>query len=165
MSSHIIQLADLFASAAFGGVRWLDALRALADATRSSRGELIGIGNDDAMHFNWINDFSEDQVAAFHAATTPTTNARIAASILDPALVLRSERDYDAAMARFPDQTYRELVHHYGIPNGCQAKLLADENSFVGMAVLRTEADGHTAPEDRAIFAEVMPHVRSAVRT
>lgn len=156
----------MFASAAVGGCSWDDSLRSLAEATGSSRGQLIGFGNVDAVRFNWINDFQPEDNAAFEAhGFAPTQNARVAVASYDQPLTVRWERDYDAVISTYSNDAYRDLIYHYDIPYGCQTKVVETEGSVVGLAVLRTQRDGRTRARDRAIFAAAMPHIRSAVRT
>lgn len=161
-----MRLADQFASAAVDGSLWMPALVNLAEATGSARGQLIGIGNSAAVPFNWVNDFSDEGLADFVEIEggSPMVNPRIAVSAGASLLVVHGEADYDAAVAALPTDIYRAFASDHDIPYGCQSKLIEDGHGIVGLAVLRTERDGRTTPEQRRLFGQVAPYVRSAVR-
>ncbi len=166
MRAQQAAIADMFANVVTGGVAWLDALAALADATGSARGQLIGVGPDRAQYFNWINDFGDDRVARFNASVdeSGSVNHRIVAGDTDGELIVRCEADYDGVAKARPHSQYHEVAHAYDIPYGCQTKLIVDGGGMVGLAMLRSAADGVTTARDRAMFGALAPHVRSAVR-
>lgn len=167
MDPTVLRLADQFASAAVDGDMWMPALKALADATGSARGQLIGIGGAATVPFNWVNDFSQEALAEFVAMDggNPLVNPRVTVSVGAAELQVFSERDYETAYRRLPSDHYRDFAREYEIPNGCQTKLLENDDGLIGLAVLRTEHEGQTSEDDRALFKAVAPHVRSAVRT
>lgn len=167
MDAHQIAIADQFMDAAFGRGSWIEALRSLAEAAGSSRGQLIGIGSGNAPYFNWCNDFPEAATAQFHsdASDDLSENLRVVAGTNDGELTLRTEEDYRAATVLVPHSRYLDLAYTYDIPHGCQTNLLVGPGSLVGLALLRSERDGISTRQDQATFAALAPFVRSAVRT
>lgn len=81
-------------------------------------------------------------------------------------LEIIGEDSYAAVRRKSPRQfeAYDEFAHRYDMPNGCQTVLLDDQGAFVGLAALRSRADGPTSADDRDAFASVAPYVLSATR-
>ncbi len=165
MDEKIWALGERFALAAVDGNEWPGALRAMAEMTGSSYGQLIGFVPGEVA-FNWINDLDEDQKWRFieQERGDPEINVRVRASLTDQPFVIRSESDYRAVGPGAGFDFYRELCDAYDIPNGCQTKLLDGNEGFIGLALNRTRSDGETDADDRALFAAIAPHVRTAVK-
>lgn len=157
---------DRFAAVAFDPDSWVDALHAMAEATGSARGQLIGLGGPHAVPFNWVTGFPQDALREFVAIDggNPAINPRVAADVAHPHAEILFETHYDAATACLKSDVYAEFSDRHDIPYGCQTRLLGDNDNMVGLAVLRTRADGRTREADRAAFARIVPHVRAAVR-
>lgn len=166
MQSVVVELAGLFAQAAVDGTQWLTALQALADATRSTRAQLVGFGEDNMSWFNWVtNGHPPEAVAAFERSlgTDPRGNTRRRVSLGDPLFTLRSEDDYGAVPNDAFSRRYRELCHAAEMLHGCQTTLSQTADGQVGLALLRSDSDGVSSGEQRALFMAVAPHVRNAV--
>jgi DNA-binding CsgD family transcriptional regulator len=161
----LLDLTDAFAAAAIDGTKWVDALRMLADATGSARGQLIGIGGPSTVPFNIVNDIPEKALREFVeiGGGDPEINPRVLSSLGAPLLKVLSERDYRAAIPRLRSSIYLDYCRQYDIPHGCQTTLFDDGDGLIGLALLRTERDGPTKPKQRELFARIAPHVRSAV--
>ncbi|CAN5372663.1 hypothetical protein BH10PSE13_BH10PSE13_08700 [soil metagenome] len=166
MDSRILELADMFANAAIDPTQWMSALQTLAHATGSARGQLIGIGGDATVPFNWVNDFPDHAFDEFLAMDggSRLVNPRVAAAIDAPLLAVRHEADYRATLPGLVSDVYLDFAHDYDFPHGCQTKLFEGDGGLVGLAVLRRESEGETTPDQRAFFAGVAPFVRNAVR-
>jgi DNA-binding CsgD family transcriptional regulator len=165
VDEKILALGEQFAMAAIDGNEWLSALRAMAEMTGSSHGQLVGFVPGE-VPFNWINDLEQDQIARFveQERGDPNINVRVRASLADPTFVIRSEADYHA-VGRGPGfDLYREMSDAYNISDGCQTKLMAGRDRFIGLSVHRSRKDGKTDADTRALFAAIAPHVRSAVK-
>ncbi|HKT86464.1 MAG TPA: helix-turn-helix transcriptional regulator [Novosphingobium sp.] len=165
MDDKILALGEHFALAAVDGNEWLPALRAMAEMTGSSHGQLVGFVPG-AVPFNWFSDADEDEIARFveQERGDPDINVRVRASLNDRPLVIRSEADY-RAVGRGPGfDFYRDMSDAYDISDGCQTKLLEGRDRFIGLSLHRSRKDGKTDAETRALFAAIAPHVRSAVR-
>lgn len=157
---------DCFQQAAFDPALWDSVLRDMAHATRSPRGQLIGIGGPNAIPFNRVTDFSAQALADFASmgGGAPAINFRIAAD-LDPATgAIAHEADYRRARRGLVSDTYLDFCQHHEIPFGCHTMLLAEEGAMIGLAVLRGEHDGQTCEADRAEFARAARAARVAVR-
>lgn len=160
-----LALTDAFALAAVDGSKWLSALQLLADATGSARGQLIGIGGARTIPFNWVTDVSDRALQEFIDIDggSPTINPRVGASLHSLPLEIVSERDYAFAATDLRSDVYLDYCRDYDIPHGCQTKLFEDREGLVGLATLRTFRDGPTTEAQRAVFAQIAPHVRTAV--
>lgn len=165
MDEKIWALGERFALAAVDGTEWLGALRAMAEMTGSSHGQLIGFVPGE-VPFNWINDIDQDQIARFVELERgdPNINVRVRASLTDPTFVIRSEADYRAVGPGSGFGLYREMCDAYDIPHGCQTKLLDEGDRFIGFALNRSRSDGKTDADTRALFAAIAPHVRMAAK-
>jgi DNA-binding CsgD family transcriptional regulator len=165
VDEKIWALGERFALAAVDGNEWLGALRAMAEMTGSTHGQLIGFVPGE-VPFNWINDFDQDRITRFveQERGDPNINVRVRASLTDPTFVIRSEADYRAVGKGPGFDLYREMCDAYDIMNGCQTKLLEGNGRFVGLALNRSRQDGKTDADTRAVFAAIAPHVRTAVK-
>ena len=157
--------ADLFLSAALEPDRWDDAIRAMAQATHSRHGQLIGFGPG-AAAFNWISDIDPDIVDKSSAidSGSPDLNFRVAADRLPGRPDIVHEAHYDLARQSLRAGDYLDLCSDYDIFDGCQTRLLAGDDMMIGLALLRDKKDGRTSPEDRVLFGQVAGHARTAVR-
>jgi DNA-binding CsgD family transcriptional regulator len=162
----VTTVADEFAAAALDGSRWIGALRAMADATGSKHGQLIGIGGPRTIPFNWVSELDEKPIRDFIAISggSPTINPRVYAGAITDVLEIAHEDHYDASLPHLTSDVYLDYTLEHDIPFGCQTKLSEDENGLIGLALLRSEREGRTTPDDHALFAAIIPHARSAVR-
>jgi DNA-binding CsgD family transcriptional regulator/PAS domain-containing protein len=167
---HWLSLVDAFAEAAVEGgeepARWFDALAKLADATNSSRGELIGIGDQAAFAFNLLQDFPDHARAEFMeiGAYSPTVNPRVAAGMRAEVLQTISEEGCEAIRPLLRNEIFFDWAERHDIPFGCQTNLIKQPGRLIGLAVLRSRRDGPSSEEDRRAFAAVSPHVRAAAK-
>ncbi|PZU08017.1 MAG: helix-turn-helix transcriptional regulator [Sphingomonas sp.] len=153
-----------FASAPFEPGGWDRALKRLASRTGSARMQLVAIGNRGLVPLNWTTDAPAGFVEQFVeiGGGDPHRNWRVA--FAGAPFEIASERDYDRMRARLKCDVYDDYVAQFDVPFGCQCVLERGADRFVGLAALRTNADGRTTEQDREIFAEAAPHVLSAVR-
>lgn len=157
--------ADLFLSAALEPEKWDAAIQAMARATGSGHGQMIGFGPG-AWGFNWISDIDASIVpkgAAIDQAK-PDLNFRIAADRLPDRPAVVHEAHYDMARPTLRSADYLDLCSDFDIFDGCQTRLIGNADQMVGLALLRNGKDGRTSQEQRDIFAQVAGHARSAVR-
>lgn len=165
--AEIEQVAAAFDQAPLDPGRWNDALAGLASLTGSSRAELIGLSRENGFAaFDWISgdpDGLGDQATAI-GAYDGNVNFRIAASFRATEMAVVDERHYDAVRPRLASDLYIEFSERTDIPFGCQTSLLVDPDHFVGLAILKSRADGRSSDDQRAAFAAVAPRVRAAVK-
>lgn len=163
---NISHLAELFAEAAFHPDGWTRALTAMADATGSLRGNLIGVGHPNLTAFNIITGGDETvQRLAAEAGFDPEVNYRVAASVGRACGEVVAEEEYAVLRERLRNRDYEEMCEEIDAPFGCQATLETDGTSLIGLALLRSRADGKTDERARTIFARLVPHVQAAVKT
>lgn len=156
---------DRFLSAALEPGQWEDALGAMAAATGSRHGQLIGFGPD-AASFNWISDVDPSLLARAEAVdlNAPDLNFRLAADRMPGRPAIVHEAHYDVARQGLRTDDYLDLCSDLDIFDGCQTRLIAGADRMIGLAVLRDRKDGRTSPEDRALFARIAGHARAAVK-
>ncbi|MET0249107.1 MAG: helix-turn-helix transcriptional regulator [Sphingobium sp.] len=163
---HDCSAADAFLSAALEPHLWDEALRAMAAATGSAHGQLIGFGAG-AGSFNWISDIDQSIVAKSSALdiASPDLNFRVAADRLPDRPYIVHEGHYDIVrQTSLRADDYLDLCAEYDIFEGCQTRLLEDRDKMIGLALLRDSKDGRTTEAQRKIFAELAAHAGVAVR-
>jgi len=160
-------IAEGFQGAGLVGKGWYAALDALAQATGSQSGELIGVGSDAAVPFNIMTnvdaDFKDEFVAS--GGGDPARNPFVRAGMAAP--VLEVLADYDCMT---PDDYkrntwYQEFALKRDVPHACLCTVARQPGMVIGLAVVRNRREGPVTPEQRAVFAAVAPHVRAAVQT
>jgi DNA-binding CsgD family transcriptional regulator len=165
--AEVERVASAFDQAPLDPGRWNDALAGLASLTGSSRAELIGLSRENGFAaFDWISgdrDGLGDQALAI-GAYDGGVNFRVAASFQAGEMTVVDERHYDAVRPRLTSDLYIEFSERTDIPFGCQTSLLVDPDHFVGLAILKSRADGRSSEDQRAAFAAVAPRVRAAVK-
>lgn len=169
-----LALTDAFYSAAFdargegkAGVQaWHSALEGLARATGSSVGELICVGPNAAVPVNIMTNVDPGFHEAFVAAGggDPDINPRIGAGMKAPPLKSLAESDFITPDEYKRNAHYQEFAIPWGIPFICASVLERSQGLMIGLAVARTQQQGHVSERERAVFESVAPHVRAAVR-
>jgi DNA-binding CsgD family transcriptional regulator len=166
-SKEIERIASAIDEAPFEPETWRDVLRAFASLTGSSRSELIGVElSRGLVSFDWISDDGDAlrERARALGAYDRSINFRLAANLVAPDMAIVDERHYDAMRPQLANDIYLDFIEETRIPLGCQTSLLTTPDRFVGLAMLRTRADGRSTEEQRAYFAALAPHVRAAVK-
>lgn len=160
------EVIERFDAAALDPTAWMQALQALADATRSEHAQLVGLGGPAAVSFNWVTGVAEKVLADFIAidGSNPAINPRVAAAAIYPGQGVLFERHYDAMTPSLKSDVYADFCATHDLAHGCHTTLVQDEVGLVGMAVLRTRRAKPTGERDRAVMAQVAPHARAAVR-
>ncbi|HEU5133805.1 MAG TPA: helix-turn-helix transcriptional regulator [Steroidobacteraceae bacterium] len=161
-----LAIADEFYCAAVDQSRWYGALERLAAATGSRTGELITIGRDAVVPINIMTNMDP----AIHAAAAacrigdPEINPRVKAGMTSPVLKVMAESDFLAPGEHAVHPHYDEFARPWDIPFICLATLERQDDLLIGLAVLRSEREGHIDAGQRNVFASLAPHVRAAVR-
>ena len=161
-----LAIADEFYNAAVDNSRWYGALERLAAATGSRTGELITIGRDAVIPINIMTNVDPGIHAAAAQAGLgdPAINPRVNAGMTSPVLKVMAECDFLTPDEHARHPHYDEFARPWGIPYICLATLERQEDLLIGLAVLRSEREGHINEAQRQVFASLAPHVRAAVR-
>lgn len=121
--------------------------------------------NDRHARFNWMTDAPLDygQMFVDIEAYKREVNYRIGA--MAAPMTVTFESDYDAYRQKSgTNEVYLGHVRDLDGEFGCQSVLMQGKGSMIGLAMLHGKADGLSTPEQRAIFADCLPHVLAAVR-
>lgn len=164
MASPIIdEIRRAFLEAPFSEDGWLNALRLFAQATRSSRAQLIGIG-DGATLFNFMTDIDPCYQSEFLEieAYRPDVNWRVAA--VGRPMKIVSELEYATTRAHMVSDIYDDHCHKWGGMFGAQTTLAEGNDGLIGLAIIRGEEEGKTNTHDRRVFADGAEHALAAVR-
>lgn len=164
---RILALADAFQTAALEGQGWYGALEALAEATGSQTGELIGLGSDAAVPFNLMTNIDPGFLTAFAAegGGDPRINPYVRAGVAAPVLRVLADPDFMSAEDYRRDAWYHDFLLPWDVPHICLTTLERRDATVIGLAVGRSRANGPIGDEQRAVFTALAPHVRVAVRT
>jgi DNA-binding CsgD family transcriptional regulator len=164
--TQVLQLADLFYGAALGSNSWYQALEALASATGSRTGQLIAIGPNALVPLNVMTNTDPALHPDFAAKRggDPNINPRVKAGMFAPVLKVLAECDFITPEEHKVHRHYEEFARPWDIPYICLSTLDRREGLLVGLAVNRSEREGHISAAEREIFAALAPHVRAAVR-
>jgi DNA-binding CsgD family transcriptional regulator len=90
-------------------------------------------------------------------------NPRVKAAHEAPVLKLVADADFITPEKSRHDRFYQEVARPLDVPFICMATLEKQEESFIALAAVRSQREGHITCEQREIFASLAPHVRSAV--
>lgn len=158
--------ADEFYAAAVEHGRWYSALEGLAAATGSRCGELITIGCEWILETNVMTNIDPAVSDAFVACrgAEPAYSPRVAAGAGAPILKVLAEADFMTPEEHATHPHYKEFARPWDIPYICLTTLDRTDDLLIGLAVLRTERQGHISSKEREVFASLAPHVRAAVR-
>lgn len=164
---EVAAAAAAFQAAGLGDKPWLEALEGLARLTGSKGGELIGLGRQAAVPFNWMTGVAPEAPAEFIAAGggDPRVNSRVRIGMAAPEMAVLDEAAFTSAedAVRFP--AYGEWLRRHDLAFICLSPLLRQDGLLVGLALMRSEAQGNVTADQRRAFSAVVPHVRAAVRT
>lgn len=133
------ELAILNASFAERG--WEKAVTAIAEATDSAGAHLLGIGGPMLMP---LNLFSGDVPGIDRYLGDPHFHGAInwrVGSVTVP-MAIQHEGDYAAYRRHHDTSDYDDVASDLDIQFGCQSALLLDEQTMVGIALLRGRRDG-----------------------
>lgn len=165
--TQLFELTDRFHAAAVGADTWVSALAALAEATGSRSGQIIGLGPDASVPFNWITNFDPDAVAEFAAigGGDPATNPRIRAGFFADEMVVLADADYITPDIRRESEIFADFYTRWDIPFICHANIVKRRDMVIGLSVNRTKREGDIDDEARRVLTLVAPHARAAVFT
>jgi DNA-binding CsgD family transcriptional regulator len=159
-------LADQFYAAAAGAGSWYDALHALATATGGRSGELIAVGPDAALPIHVMTNIDPDLLvdSMVQRIGDPHVNPRIRAGMESRVLAVMAENDFLTPEEHKVHPHYQAFARPWDIPFICCATLDRRKDLMVGLAVLRSQKQGHVNERERRVFGAIAPHVRAAVR-
>lgn len=161
----VASVADSVLKAGLDPSQWMDALKRIADLTASNHAQILCIDGPAKLAMNFISGYSpEERDSLLHDPRMyDETNWRIQVSRGLHDVV--HEADYLHSRDGQPETYYTDICRRTGIINGCQTIILDDPQAQFGFALLRSERDGETTPEDRAVFELLSHHMTTAVRT
>jgi DNA-binding CsgD family transcriptional regulator len=128
---------------------------------------LIGIGARGALPFNVMTGIDPAIMKAFadiHGAD-PQVNPRVKAGMEAPVLRVLAESDFISHDEHARHPHYQSFAIPYDIPYICLTPLERRNDMLIGLAVVRSQKQGHVTDKQREVFGAVAPHVRAAVRT
>lgn len=165
-ADEYLSAVKAFAEAGVDGAAWPAALAALASATRSSHGELIGLGAQ-GLSF-CVLPWPEETYREFELAGcySQQVNPRVAVAQRAAPLQVVGDREYDevAPLLR-TDTAYMDFARKLDHPHGCQTNLVLEPDLLVGLSALRTHREGRIDADATAAFATLAPHALAAVQT
>lgn len=150
-------------NAPFDSDGWERAMLAIADSTGSNAVHLLGMGGPLLLPLNvflgdvpGIERYLGDPV--FHGAI----NWRVG-SVTAP-MAIQHEADYEAYRRLHDTSDYDDVASDLDIQFGCQCAVLLDSRNMLGLALLRSRADGPCTDETLSRFALLRRQLARAVR-
>lgn len=158
---------DGFAAAAFDSSHWNDAIASMARLCGFRVGQLIGIGSEAAIPFNFMSDFDPAAIAEFAAigGGDPAFNPRVRAGLKAPLMKSLAEEDFVTREEFEKGEYYASYCQRHDVPWGCVMPMLREGSDLIGLAIFRGLDQGHITDVERARFEALALHARSAVNT
>ncbi len=157
-----VSLIDSFQSAALGARTWDQALQGLAAATGSQSAQLIVRKGDLSVLFNVMTDVDPTLMRLTEDLQPINPRPRIVmgASLLEPLA------DWDVIS---PEESrrnafYVDVLKPWDRPFFCATVLERQEDAFITLGVMRSQADGYIDDRQRRTFSMLAPHMRAAIR-
>lgn len=162
-----LKLVDSFHAAALSAGSWLESLSALAEATGSRSGQLVGLGSPAAAPFNWASNVDPEWADQFFArgGSDPLKNPSIRAAATSGELEVISSAQFTTEEERRRNDFVQWSERSFDLSRICLTPLIKTAEMHIGLAVMRSVDQGEIDARQRAVFASIAPHVRSAVRT
>jgi DNA-binding CsgD family transcriptional regulator len=143
---------------------WDKALRMMSSATRSSRAQLVGVGEPDRLLFNVVTDQIPGAAEDLFAIGGLSRDVNWRASIDGPPLKLYHDLHYAEARARQPHADMADYFEQYEASFGSHTTLIREPDAIFTLALLRSRNDGATTSEDAAVFDAIIPYAHAAAR-
>jgi DNA-binding CsgD family transcriptional regulator len=161
------KVVSAFSSAALGVGRWTEGLALLAEVTGSRSGQLIGLGDDHAVPFNFISDSDSEWLQDFKRADggNPSVNPFVRAGTECSQNAVLSSADFFPKEQRSCNGFYQDCLVRYDFPYICLAPLHKAGSTLIGLSVLRSKKQGEITEPEKQIFTLFVPHIRAMVRT
>jgi DNA-binding CsgD family transcriptional regulator len=163
---HLASVAGLLSGAGLGG-GWMEALDAFAEACGAESGQLLGIGSDFALPFNWMTRSDPAAVEEFReiGGGNPLINPRVRVGLRQGILEHWHGADCATEAELRRNFVYADYARRYGLQHGSQTAVVREGGTLIGLAVLRGEKLGLPDEADQRAFETLAVHVRSAVLT
>lgn len=163
IDQRLFAVSEALREAAVGQSGWDAALAALAAATGSKSGELIGLGK---APFQIITEVSPEQIDEFFAARghDPAINSRVRVGMRAPTMKVLDESDFDTEGDGRRNPIYGDMIRRLDIPFAQLTVLERTPESTVGLTLLRTAGAGVMPSDQKRVIEAAAPHVVSAIR-
>jgi DNA-binding CsgD family transcriptional regulator len=158
-----LSIINSFHSAAIGAQSWETALGGFADVTGSRSAQLAGFDSNTALTFNIMTNVDPELSKA--VAGTVSINPRVKPVSEAPVLKVIAEADFMAPEEWRRNPFYQEIAVPWDCPFIAMTNLERQKNTFIVLAAVRSQHEGHITTQQREYFAALAPHVRTAVRT
>jgi DNA-binding CsgD family transcriptional regulator len=157
---------DHFHTAATGD-SWRPALEQLAHVTGSRSAQIMAFGRDYVIPFNVAANLSDASMRDFLACNgnDPKVNPRLNRALQTKLPEVATESDFLTPEEHAKHPYFNGYAARWDIPFSCFTTLEHRDGMLIGLAVLRSKAQGHIGTRERQVFAAIAPHARTAVRT
>lgn len=146
---------------------WQTAIERAAWVCGGSAANLVGLGGPMLLPFNLFSGKSADRARSQFANPVlwGSCNWRVG-SAADP-MTIQHDGHYRAYRRQHGSAltaNYDDVVSDLDMQYGCQAVLLADQEHFLGLAIMRGRMEGRCDPSSLFAFNQVIRHAQRAVR-
>lgn len=141
---------------------WERAILAMADATRSTAAQLIGMGGPALLPLNiFVGAPSSFTHYIRSAYLHGPINWRIGA--VGAPMSIQHEAHYSHYRSAIDTSDYDDAAAEMDIPFGCQSPIVIDGRNFLGVALLRGRREGPCTPDTLEAFARMRQLVARAI--
>jgi DNA-binding CsgD family transcriptional regulator len=156
----------LIAQASLDPQIWPEALAALALATGSSTGQLVGMDERGRITTHWLTGVPEVERRGIEefGLSDPQVNPRRRIGMNAPPMQLVADQDHVDADMRRRHPIYAEVFDRLDLAHNCQVVLLRHDDILLRASVTRTRAEGPLTAADFRSFAALAPHLQAAAR-
>jgi len=149
-STFLSEVELALVNAPFGG-DWTGALDRLAAACGSQGTNLVSLGGP-VPSINILTGYDQASFTESFADPLLWGEANWRVGTASVPFKIQHDGHYAAYRAERPTGRYDEVVRALGMPFGCQTIFAQDETGFLGLALMRTEAQGACTPDTVALF-------------
>ena len=143
---------------------WKAALNRIAEQTRTTTVQLLGMGGPLLLPLNVIGgqELRDRHGDLGNPALYGPSNWRVGTTTI--AMEIQFEEHYAAFRAANATADYDDAVSDLDIPFGCQSALLLDSANLLGVALLRSSRDGPCTADTLSRFSLLRRQMQRSVR-
>ena len=168
MAEHdIARTKQLISRAALSLASWEEAVCAMAAASGSQTGQLIGLGMPGDLHFNIMTGIDPSALGEFVevGGGDPAVNSRIRVGIASPEMRWFSDADLTPEQDAARSPAFADWIIRNRLGECRLISLVKQDGGLIGAGVVRDSAQGSFATAELAMLNEFGSALRNAVLT
>lgn len=151
-------------NAPFDAKGWRHAVEMIGSACHSSGANLVGVGGPLGLSFNFFTGRDGRRTERYLSRPELWGRCNWRVNTTGAPMSVQHEAHHASYRGREQTADYDDAVSDLDIPFGCQSALIADERSFVGLALMRSRRNGQCDDGTLTRFTGLIRHLNRAVR-